>query len=55
MYAVFDIMVERLEGLLGELEGVWSEELEDVNAVLRGLGVGEIEVGGGAWRWGMGW
>ncbi len=46
MYAVFEIMVERLGGLLGELEGVWGEELEEVNAVLRGLGVGEIEVGG---------
>ena len=44
MYAVFEIMVERLGGLLGELEGVWGEELEEVNAVLRGLGVEEIEV-----------
>ncbi len=32
MYAVFEIMVERLEGLLGELEGVWGEELERVSA-----------------------
>ncbi len=47
MYAVFEIMVERLEGLLGELEGVWGEELEEVNAVLRGMGVGEILMGGG--------
>ena len=27
MYAVFEIMVERLRGLVQELEGVWSEEL----------------------------
>ena len=44
MYAVFEIMVERLEELMGELDGVWSAELEEVNEVLRGLGVGEIEV-----------
>ena len=50
MYAVFEIMVERLEGLLGELDGVWSEELEEVNAVLRGMGMGEIEVGDGVVR-----
>ena len=45
MYAVFEIMVERLEGLLGELEGVWGEELVEVNAVLRGLGLEEISLG----------
>ena len=45
MYAVFEIMVERLGGLLGELEGVWEGELEEVNARLREIGVEEIVVG----------
>ena len=45
MYAVFEIMVERLGGLMGELEGVWEGELEEVNAVLRGLGMEEIVPG----------
>ena len=44
MYAVFEIMVERLAGLLGELEGVWEGELVAANAVLRGLGMEEIAV-----------
>ncbi len=42
MYAVFEIMVERLEGLVGELEGVWGAELVEVNARLRDLAVDEI-------------
>ena len=46
MYAVFEIMVERLGALLDTLDGVWSEELGEVNAVLRGLGMEEILVGG---------
>ena len=29
-----------------ELEGVWGEELEEVNAVLRGMGLDEILMGG---------
>ena len=51
MYAVFEIMVERLRGMLEELDGVWSEELVEVNAVLRGLGWRR------SWwvRWGWGW
>ena len=47
MYAVFEIMVERLEALLGELEGVWAGELVEVNARLRGLGAEVIVPGGG--------
>ena len=46
MYAVFEIMVERLTGYLARLEAVWEGELEAVNAVLRVLGMEEIEVGG---------
>ena len=42
MYAVFEIMVERLGGLLGELEGVWEGELAEVNARLRERGEDEI-------------
>ena len=38
MYAVFEIMVERLEALLGRLEGVWGEELEAVNGRLGEVG-----------------
>ena len=44
MYAVFEIMVERLTGYLARLEAVWEGELEVVNAVLRGLGMEEIVV-----------
>ena len=47
MYAVVEIMVERLEGLLGDPEAVWSEEPEEVNAVSGGMGVGKIDVGVG--------
>ena len=46
MYAVFEIMVERLGGLIGELERVWEGELGEVNAVLRGLGMEEVSLGG---------
>ena len=45
MYAVFEIMVERLGALIARLEGVWEGELEEVNAVLRGLGMEQIVVG----------
>ena len=45
MYAVFEIMVERLTGYLARLEAVWGEELVEVNEVLRGLGMEEIVVG----------
>ena len=38
MYAVFEIMVERLEGHLERLQEVWDEELAEVNGVLRGMG-----------------
>ena len=44
MYAVFEIMVERLRALIARLEGVWGEELVEVNEVLRGLGMEEIVV-----------
>ncbi|MDE2716276.1 MAG: hypothetical protein OXI33_04565, partial [Chloroflexota bacterium] len=47
MYAVFEIMVERLGGLIGELEGVWGAELGEVNEVLRDLGMAETVPGGG--------
>ena len=46
MYEVFGIMVGTLEGLLAELEGVWGEELAEVNEVLRGLGMGAVVRGG---------
>ncbi len=46
MVEVFGIMVGRLEGLLAELEGVWGEELAEVNEVLRGLGMGAVVRGG---------
>ena len=42
MYAVYEIMVERLFGHLMRMQAVWEEELEEVNAVLRGLGLEEI-------------
>ena len=45
MYEVFEIMVGTLEGLLGDLEEVWGDELAEVNEVLRGLGVGGIARG----------
>ena len=45
MYAVFEIMVERLGALIARLEGVWEGELEAVNAELRRLGLEEIVVG----------
>ena len=47
MYAVFEIMVERLGGLIARMEAVWEGELAEVNARLREMGVEEIEVGGG--------
>ncbi len=46
MYEVFGIMVGTLEGLLAELDGVWGEELAEVNEVLRGLGMGAVVRGG---------
>ena len=45
MYAVYEIMVERLGVLLDALDGVWSEELGEVNARLREMGMEEIVVG----------
>ena len=45
MYAVFEIMVERLGALIARLEGVWEGELEEVNARLREMGMEEIVVG----------
>ena len=50
MVEVFGIMVGTLEGLLAELEGVWGEELVEVNEVLRGLGVGGVVRGGAGGR-----
>ena len=44
MYAVFEIMVERLGGLVARMEGVWEGELEEVNARLREMGVEEVVV-----------
>ena len=46
MYAVFEIMVGRLGGLIGELEGVWEGELAELNAELRRVGLEEISLGG---------
>ena len=45
MYAVFEIMVERLGGLLFSMQAVWEEELAEVNAVLRDRGMEEIVPG----------
>ncbi|MDE0259846.1 MAG: hypothetical protein OXR82_15860 [Gammaproteobacteria bacterium] len=44
MYAVYEIMVERLDGHLTRLQAVWADELAEVNAELRRLGMEEIEV-----------
>ena len=49
MYAVFEIMVERLEGLLGELEEVWGDELAEVNTRLREMEVEPRRVVMGDW------
>ena len=46
MVEVFGVMVGRLGGLLGELEGVWGRELEAVNARLREMGQDVIVSGG---------
>ncbi len=50
MYAVFEIMVERLGGHLMSMAAVWEEELADVNARLRELGMEEIVPDGGGTR-----
>ena len=42
MYAVYEIMVERLYGHLMRMQAVWEEELLEVNAELRRLGLEEI-------------
>ena len=52
MYAVFEIMVERLGALLDALDGVWSEELGEVNARVEGVGDGGDRGGGEARRHG---
>ena len=44
MYAVYEIMVERLDGHLTRLQAVWDDELAEVNAELRRLGMDEIVV-----------
>ena len=51
MYAVFEIMVERLGALLDALDGVWSEELGEVNARLREMLMEEIVVEGVGGGW----
>ena len=48
MYAVYEIMVERLEGHLTRLQAVWEDELAEVNAELRRLGMDEIVLEEGA-------
>ncbi|MCY4647169.1 MAG: hypothetical protein OXE73_09865 [Gammaproteobacteria bacterium] len=48
MYAVYEIMVERLEGHLTRLQAVWEDELAEVNAELRRLGMEEIVLEEGA-------
>ena len=48
MYAVYEIMVERLEGHLTRLQAVWENELAEVNAELRRLGMDEIVLEEGA-------
>ena len=48
MYEVFEVMVGRLGGVLGELEAVWEGELGEVNAGLERLGREEI-VGRAGW------
>ena len=44
MYAVYEIMVERLEGYVTRLQAVWDEELAEVNEELRRLGLEDIVV-----------
>ena len=46
MYAVYEIMVGRLGGLLARLEAVWGAELVELNAELRRVGLDEILMGG---------
>ena len=46
MVEVFGVMVGRLRGLLGRLEGVWGRELEAVDERLRATGGDEIVPGG---------
>lgn len=48
MYAVYEIMVERLEGHLTRLEAVWDVELAEVSEELRRLGMEEIVLEEGA-------
>ena len=42
MHAVFEIMVERLVGHMFRMQAVREEELVEVNAELRRLGLEEI-------------
>ena len=42
MYVVYEIMVERLGGLMARLEAVWGAELVELNAELRRVGLEEI-------------
>ena len=48
MYAVYEIMVERLEGHLTRLQAVWENDLAEVNAELRRLGMDGIVLEEGA-------
>ena len=43
MYEVFDIMVERLAVLTGQLDAVWANQMAAVNAELRRLGMEELD------------
>ena len=43
MYAVFDIMVERLEGYLDRLDEVWATDLVAVNRELDRLGLEPLD------------
>ena len=46
MYSVFEIMVERVDALLGMLDGVWGRELVEVNGRLGEMGALRIrEIG----------
>ncbi|MDX1494200.1 MAG: hypothetical protein R3253_09085 [Longimicrobiales bacterium] len=43
MRDVFGIMVERLDGYIAALDGVWEDELAAANARLRELGIEELD------------
>ena len=43
MREVFDIMVDRLDGYLETLDGIWNDELLAVNDRLEALGMAPLD------------